>query len=108
MNCGEMSEQKISVLLAISNNTISELTGDKLPKNYQVLQLLFHYTKVKQLPLKESIQLVIKEVKSFWEKASINTRRNDRCCKKLDELYADYRSIQKCKLKKKKMILKFN
>lgn len=89
-----MSEQD-SLFLRISQNPVAELTGDKLPRKYEVLQLLVHKNTSHPYNLKDNVKLVIIEIKKIWARGSIPVRRDDKCETKLNELYTSYRDVQK-------------
>lgn len=84
-----------SVFSDISNKTISEITGDKLPSKSQVLRLLFNKTKNTNVEVNDAVKLVIGEVQTVWAKASVNTRRKYHCFEKLKKLHKEFRSFQK-------------
>ena len=53
----------------------SQITGAKLQFNGQVLRVLFYNMRKVNLLLRPSVNLVIKEVEIFWEKAHIPTKK---------------------------------
>lgn len=69
----------------------------KLPSNQQVLQLLFYKTRQLNMPLKNSMTDVLKEVQCIWDKAQIPVQCYSTMLKKLDSLYNDYRNLQRSK-----------
>ncbi|CAG5077454.1 Protein of unknown function [Cotesia congregata] len=77
-------------LLGEPTETIS---GNKLPTNKQVLQLLFYQTREAKKTLTASYQFVIGEVTKFW--AGIKIQIVSRCVKKVEKLYDKYRNLQK-------------
>lgn len=79
-------------LLGEPTETIS---GNKLPTNKQVLQLLFYQTKEAKKTLPASCQFVIGEVTKFWYRAGIEIQIVARCMKKVEKLYNKYKSLQK-------------
>lgn len=80
-------------------NTTSQITGKKLPSNLQLLKAFFYNTQTLKMKVENSIKLVIREVKIFWEKADVQTRRDQKYEEKLNGLYAQYRNIQKSQSK---------
>ena len=65
----ETRSQKIFMI----DHDESQITGAKLPSSGQVLRVLFYNMRKVNLPLCPSVNLVIKEVEIFWEKARILT-----------------------------------
>lgn len=72
-----------------------QITGTKLPSNRQVLAVLFFNIREVKLSVSESANLVIRECLIFWEKARIPTRKVPNCTKKLNDLYIEWRALQK-------------
>lgn len=73
----------------------SQIFGAKLPSNRQVLSTLFYNLRTVHKDIRESANLVIKEVEVFWEKSSIPTRQRYNSVTKLINLYKEYRNITK-------------
>ncbi|XP_044575141.1 uncharacterized protein LOC123258949 [Cotesia glomerata] len=71
------------------------ISGNKLPTNKQVLQLLFYQTREAKKTLTASYQFVIGEVTKFWSRAGIKIQNVSRCVKKVEKLYYKYRNLQK-------------
>lgn len=73
----------------------SQMIGNKLPSNRQILRVLFYNIREVKLSVHESAKLTIKEVSVFWDKARILTRQDVHCVKQLEKLYAEWRALQK-------------
>lgn len=73
----------------------TQIRGNKLPSRIQVWKVLFFNMRQVKLTLRESARLVIKEVEVFWQKAQIPIHRRDVCIKKLENLYENWRILQK-------------
>ena len=75
----------------------SQIVGNKLPSNKQVLKLLFFNTRKLKLTIRESASLVANEVLLFWGKAGIPTKNKDKIVVRIEELHQQYRNVQKRK-----------
>lgn len=73
----------------------SQIYGNKLPNNREVMKVLFHNLRVVNLSLRKIASLVIKKVKLFWEEAGLPTQQPCRCIEKLEKLYIEWRNIQR-------------
>lgn len=73
----------------------TQIYGNKLPSNLQVLKVLFFNLRDLKFKLRESLKLAIKEVTVFWEKACLPIQSEDRCIKRLEKLYKQWRNLQK-------------
>ena len=77
---------------------ISSISSTKLPTNRQVLQRLF-YSKdcargkatVENTACRETVQ----EVLEIWEKAQIKTQSVFRCCARLEDVFSEWRRLNK-------------
>lgn len=74
-----------------------KISGRKLPTNKQVLQLLFYKTRELNMTVASSIADVFKEVKHFWDDAQIPVKSYYNARKQIDNLYNEYRDLQKFK-----------
>lgn len=68
----------------------SQILGAKLPSNRQVLSTFFYNLRTVYKDIRESANLVIKEVEVFWEKSSIPTRKSYNSASKLIDMYKEY------------------
>lgn len=75
----------------------TQIIGNKLPSKLQVLKVFFFHTRILKSSLRKSAATTINEVKVFWEKAFLPTRREDHCIEHLLKLYSDYQAVQKNK-----------
>lgn len=73
----------------------TQIYGNKLPSQKQVLKVLFFNLRELKLMLLESATLAIKEVIIFWEKARLPTQQFHRAVQKLTDLYEKWRKLQK-------------
>lgn len=73
----------------------SQITGDKLPTNLQVLQVLFFNIRSTNFSLEDSCRLLTKEIKIFWSKANIPTQEDHKCIQKIENMHKKYRDMQK-------------
>lgn len=73
----------------------AQILGAKLPTNRQVFKTFFYILHEVKLSKNESAKLAIRETIIFWEKARIQTRREDKCVEKLVNLYERWRVLQK-------------
>lgn len=87
----------IFLIIGYSSN---QIVGSKLPSNKQVLSVLFFNMREVNLNLRQSATLVIQEVMIFWRKARIPTRTEQKCVKKLEDLYQEWRNLQKLEHRK--------
>lgn len=87
-----MEQKKSAFLVGVLNH---EICGPKLPSNRQVLSFLFFNTRVRNLSLRESSKLVIRECFKYWEKAGIPMRQFHHCSKKLSKLYLEWKVLKK-------------
>lgn len=78
----------------------SQIIGNKLPSNKQVLSVLFYNIKQVKLTVDNSVDLTIKETLVFWEKARIPTKQFSKCGKKLKSLYEELRNLQKSRTRR--------
>ena len=79
----------------IFNNVITHISGNKLPTNKEILQLLFHHTRNLNKNIQNSMTDVFNEVRTFWDKAKIPIITRTNCVAKIDRLYNEYRQLQK-------------
>lgn len=79
----------------ILQHTDHQIVGSKLPSNRQVLSVFLHNMREFKLSQINSASLVIDESMIFWEKAKIPTSAKWYCVKKLEDLYDQYRKLQK-------------
>uniref|UniRef100_A0A8D8R8N5 Uncharacterized protein n=1 Tax=Cacopsylla melanoneura TaxID=428564 RepID=A0A8D8R8N5_9HEMI len=77
----------------------SQIVGNKLPSNEQVLSVLFYNIKKVKLTVDNSVALTMKETLVFWEKARIPTKQFSKCGQKLKSLYKELRTLQKSSTK---------
>lgn len=75
----------------------SQILGEKLPSNKQVLSVFFYNHNIVKLTIRESAFLAIKEATVFWSKAKIPTRDKQRCVEKLEKLHNEWLLIYKNK-----------
>lgn len=78
-------------------NVEIQITGNKLPSKMQVLKVLFFHLRIRLLSLTDSIDVTIREVLLFWEKAQIPTKDIRRWKQALQSLYNDLRTLGKHK-----------
>lgn len=81
--------------LPIIGNTTSHISDEKLPSQKQLLQLLYHFTRIEHMNLKVSTKKVIDRVRVIWELAEIPIIRKDKCIKKLEDLEKEYDGLKK-------------
>lgn len=81
-----LRESKYIFLIVYSLN---QIVDSKLPSNKQVLSVLFFNMREVKLNLHHSATLVIQETIIFWRKARIPTRTEQKCVKKLEDLYQE-------------------
>ncbi|CAG17501.1 hypothetical protein CcBV_30.5 [Bracoviriform congregatae] len=75
----------------------TQIIGNKLPSKLQVLKIFFYHIRILKFKLRESAEICIDEVKVFWQKAQIPTKRKDHCIDQLLKLYEHYQLLQKSK-----------
>lgn len=92
-----LRESKYIFLIGYSTN---QIVGSKLPSNKQVLSVLFFNMREVNLNLHQSATLVIQEAIIFWRKARIPTRTEQKCVNKLEDLYKEWRNLQKLEYRK--------
>lgn len=92
-------ENKIENIFLIGE-THHEIAGNQLPSNLQVLKFLFYNTRILKHSIKVGESLVYNELITFWEKVKIPTQQKSRCMKKIDDLYNDWRSLQRNSLRR--------
>lgn len=73
----------------------TQIVGNKLPSNLQVLKVLFYNIRVIKLSVRDAAALVVKEVLIFWEKARLPTKQLHRCIDKVESLYEQWKVLQK-------------
>ncbi|KAL4090485.1 hypothetical protein QTP88_025312 [Uroleucon formosanum] len=83
-----------------NNYSLSQIVGSKLPSNKQVLSVLFFNMREVKLNSHHSATLVIQETMIFWQKARIPTKTEQKCVKKLEDLYQKWRNLQKLEHRK--------
>lgn len=83
--------------LFLIGDTTSQFMENKLPTNKQVLQVLFYNIHHLKKSKKESLALVVKQIKDSWNKASIPMQIDARVQKKLISLYEEYFLVKKNK-----------
>ena len=91
----------------LENNTVSQLTGNKLPTKLHVLQLFLRKRRNENLSLTESVHETTQQIKNFWDRATVKMKRDDHCCEKLKILYnelLDLKKINKPSKKKERFI----
>lgn len=92
-----LRESKCIFLIGYSSN---QIVGSKLPSNKQILSVLFFNMREVKLNLHQSATLVIQEAIIFWRKARIPTRTEQKCVEKLENLYQEWRNLQKLEHRK--------
>lgn len=100
-----LRESKYIFLIGYSSN---QIVGSKLPSNKQVLSVLFFNMREVNLNLHQSATLVIQEAIIFWRKARIPTRTEQKCVTKLEDLYQEWRNLQKSEYRKSEAQMKKN
>lgn len=78
-------------------NTVSELTGSKLPSLRMTLGLFFHYHEELKLTVRESSTATIRNVAVFWQKARIPMRDSQNCSTKLEKKFEEWQLLKKNK-----------
>lgn len=73
----------------------TQICGNQLPSNEQVLKVLFYNTREvhPREDIRVSAKLVIDEVKIFWEKARLPVQTQSRCIEILLALHEQWRSL---------------
>lgn len=75
---------------------ISSISGSKLPSKRQVLQYLFHVRDAGSSKHQSTVYHdVLAEVVSFWKTARIETLTMTNCKKRCENLFSEWRSLQK-------------
>ena len=74
-----------------------QICGNKLPSKKQVLKVLFYNLREVKLSLRESADLVLREMQIFWAKARLFIQHNSRCTDKVIQLYEKWRNLLKHK-----------
>lgn len=97
---GVQSRSKDKIFLV--GYPIHQITGCKLPSNRQVLCVLFYNLRTVKLSVRESAKLTIREVFIFWGKARIPTKHEQDAITKLENLHAEWRTLQKDRMKTSK------
>lgn len=77
-----------------------QIVSSKLPSKKDALSVLFYNIRVVKLTVRESANLVYDEVVLFWQKAKIPTQKKQRCVDKVENIYQQWRSMQKSGRKK--------
>lgn len=75
----------------------TQIYGNKLPSKGQVLRVLFYNIRVVKLSTRESAQLVVREVKVFWDKARLPIQNESRRIDKLLSLHQEWTDLLKHK-----------
>ena len=73
------------------------MIGNQLPSMKEVLCRFFHFHNQEKKTVKESANLVVEEVFSFWEKARILTKEKHHAAKKVTKDYELWRALGKHK-----------
>lgn len=84
--------QVIRYLIGYEKNRIH---GRKLPTSKQVLSLFFYKHNELNLTIRESATATVEEVREFWGKAGIPTRRKQHAITKLEKLHKTWRNLQR-------------
>ncbi|CAH1106985.1 unnamed protein product [Psylliodes chrysocephalus] len=90
-----MAMQDETENIFLIGHTNSQIDGNQLPSNLQVLQCLFHNLRVLKHNLHDSKQLVYDRLIIFWQRVKIPIQQKSRCIAKIDRLYNEWRSLQK-------------
>lgn len=88
-------ELKDNADLYLLGQTCLQIITRKLPTNQQVLQLLFHKTRILKMRKTDAINDVFKEIQSFWNEAKIVVLSRRSFINKLQQLYDNYCSLKK-------------
>lgn len=91
------SERVLRDHLYLIGDTKSNITGNKLPSNLEILKVSFHNTRHLNLNVQDSVNKVYKELLLYWQKSCIATQSEKTVKKKLASLYEEYRTLQKRK-----------
>ncbi|KAL7290585.1 hypothetical protein TKK_0015350 [Trichogramma kaykai] len=83
-----MSSSTSFELSELFKNSILKLQQNKLPTNKEVLQLLYDELHKEKLKSFDAYKQTIESVITIWNKATIDTKRDDHCRDKLKKLYA--------------------
>jgi len=73
----------------------NQIVGAKLSLNGQVLKVLFYKLRKLKLNLRPRSNLVLKEIKVFWEKVRISTQKFQHGIEKVEALYGEWKALQK-------------
>lgn len=87
----------VNEIVYLIGNVEVQITGNKLPSKLQVLQVFFFHLRIRNLSRDDSIDVTIREVLLFWEKAQIPTKDIRRCKQTLEILYNEWRTLGKHK-----------
>lgn len=73
------------------------IEGSKLPSGKQVFSYFLHCHNVLHEDVRTAAKHVIERVEEFWSRANIPTKHRQDSIKKLEQLFADWKSIKKNK-----------
>lgn len=86
------AKERCYYLMSKSEETIR---GSKLPSKGQVLRVFLHQHIDNKKDLRESAEVIYKEVQNFWERARIPTKRKDHITEKILELHGEWKRLKK-------------
>jgi len=84
--------------LYLLGDSVTELTGSKLPSLHMALGLFLHHHLDLKETVKRSLSATITEITKFWNKARIPMRDHQNCQTKLEQTFEQW-----CLLKKNKV-----
>ena len=99
MNVVEVTMSKRQGIFLVGPTT-ETLTGNKLPKNGQVLSTFFYQHQDMKKTVKESAVIVVREAASFWARARLSTRQEHHLTAKLINLFEEWQNLLKSRGKK--------
>ena len=71
------------------------LGGQKLPSAIQVLSVFHYYHYTQSITIRQSSDIVSREVLSFWEKIGIPTQTKAHIINKIETLYNEWMKLKK-------------
>jgi len=92
-----VSESRKGTVFWMIGTALGNISGHKLPSNRQVLSCFLFNHLVLGKAKRESAELAIDGVLSFWQKARVPTRQPVKCWSKLEKLYEKYTTLKKNK-----------
>lgn len=95
-----MSLKKIKSIYLLGNEIDTIKNYRKLPRNRQVLLLLFYKVNTLKLFFHHSLSSTIQEVQELWERTSLPFQRKDNCIVKLKKIYNKWILIRKNRSRK--------